>query len=352
MKWRRSRRRLRNYLNTHMRLKLLFLCLLAAGTGGLRAQDTAAARALTMDEYEKAKTFTIGDLDKDTYVKFDNTYILDHSGFGKPYFITGDDGKRKRIDLYKLILKEGRVELGTIIYYTTENGKRHTACMPGYKADPKVWRKYFEDIHAIEKEEPFFVMKLSYVLSEELGFQLYRAASGQQGTAVNREEAGTYGNDICFPGEMRVSMADGSSKRVSEVRRGDEVVTVDPVTQARQAVVVKELTVHAVKNYAITRLTLVSSVVRGEREVMLSSRVLEATPNHPMVTAAGEKKAGEVTVGDRVRCYDARTGKYVEYQVWEKTEGAGGMQPVYNIVAGSGSTFIMNGVMVMQKPGR
>src|SRR5580698_3865182 len=261
---------------------------LLAGTIAVRAQDSATVRALTLEEYEKAKGFSVGDPDKDTYVKFENTYILDHSGFGKPYFITGDDGKKKRIDLYKLILKDGRVELGTVIYYTTEGGKRYAACMPGYKADPKVWRKYFEDIHAIEKEEPFFVMKLSYVLSEELGFQLYRAASGQQGTAVNREEAGTYGNDICFPGEMRVSMADGSSKRVREVRRGDEVVTVDPVTQARRAVVVKELTVHAVKNYAITRLTLLSVVVRGEREVLLSSRMLEATPNHPMVTGAGE----------------------------------------------------------------
>jgi hypothetical protein len=323
----------------------------------VQAQDTAGVRAITMEEYEKVKTFSVGDLDKDTYVKIENTYILDHSGFGKPYFITGDDGKRKRIDLYKLILKEGRVELGTIIYYTTENGKRYTACMPGYKADPKVWRKYFEDIHAIDKEEPFFVLKLSYVLSEELGFQLYRAASGQQGAAVDRAEAGTYGNDICFPGEMRVSMADGSSRLLSEVRPGDEVVTVDPVTQLRRAVAVKALTVHAVKNYAITRLTLVS-VVRGgarevrsgDREVRLLSRVLEATPNHPMVTAAGEKMAGAIVVGDKVWCIDE--GRGVEYTVWDKTEAAGGMQPVYNIVAASGSTFIMNGVMVMQKAGR
>jgi hypothetical protein len=361
MKWRHSLLLSRNYLNIHMRLKLLLVCLLAAGTGVVRAQDTgvradtAGVRALTMDEYEKAKTFVVGDPDKDTYVKFDNTYILDHNGFGKPYFITGDDGKRKRIDLYKLILKEGRVELGTIIYYKTENGKRYTACMPGFKADPKVWRKYFEDIHAIEKEEPFFVMKLSYVLSEELGFQLYRAANGQQGTAVNRGEAGTYGNDICFPGEMRVSMGDGSSKLLSAVRPGDEVVTVDPVTNVRRAVVVKELTVHAVKNYAITRLMLVSAarggealgLVAGDREVRLSSRVLEATPNHPMVTAAGEKKAGELVVGDKVWCADG-TG-YRAFTVWDKTEGAGGMQRVYNVVAAEGSTLIMNGVMVRQK---
>jgi hypothetical protein len=235
--------------------------------------------------------------------------------------------------------------------------------MPGYKADPKVWRKYFEDIHAIDKEEPYFVLKLSYVLSEELGFQLYRSANGQQGAGVNRE-AGTYGNDICFPGGMRVTMGDGTSKCISEVRPGDAVVTVDPVTQARRAVVVRELTVHAVKNYAITRLTLVSAIRdgshregdpeggNGDREVLLSSRVLEATPNHPMMTSAGEKKAGELVTGDKVVCLDEGTGRYLEYQVWDKTETAGGMQPVYNIVAGSGSTFIMNGVMVMQKTQR
>jgi hypothetical protein len=315
--------------------------------GKLWAQDTASARALSMEEYEKAKTFSVSDPDKDTYVKFDNSYILDHHGFGKPYFITGDDGKRKRIDLYKLVLKEGRVELGTIIYYTTEGGKRYTACMPGYKADAKVWRKYFEDIHAIDKEEPFFVLKLSYVLSEELGFQLYRAANGQQPAAVNRE-AGTYGNDICFPGEMRVSMADGSEKELSSVKPGDVVVTVDPETQVRRAVVVKGLTVHEAKNYAITRLVLLSAV--GGREVRLSSRVLEATPNHPMVTTAGEKKAGELVVGDKVVCREEGTGRYLQYLVWDKTETAGGVQPVYNIVAGGGITFILNGVMVMQKP--
>src|SRR5258707_1024970 len=147
-------------------MKKLFLsaCLIAAAGFAVRAQDSAASRALTMAEYQKTPTFYVADLDKDTYVKFDNSYILDKSGFGKPYFITGDDGKKKRIDLYKLILKEGRVELGTMIFYSNESGKRWVACMPGYKADAKVWGKYFEDIHAIEKDEANFVLKLSYVL--------------------------------------------------------------------------------------------------------------------------------------------------------------------------------------------
>lgn len=322
--------------------KLFFAvcCLLTAGVV-VRAQDTTAARALTMAEYQKAKTFTVGDLDKDTYVKIENTYILDHSGFGKPYFITGDDGKKKRIDLYKLILKDGRIELGTMIYYTTENGKRYTACMPGFKADPAVWNKYFEDIHAIDKEESFYVLKLSYVLSRELGFQLYRAGQPGAGTAINRE-AGTYGNDICFPGEMEVSMADGSKKPLRAVKAGDLVRTVDPGTHAVQTVVVKELTVHAAKNYAITRLLLLSAT--GDRDVVLSSRMLEATPNHPMGNGI---TAGSLKIGDKVLCADG--AGYRTFTVWDRTEAAGGTQPVYNIVAGGGSTLVLNGVMVMQK---
>lgn len=314
--------------------------LVMAGLIAVRAQDSAASRALSMVEYEKARGFSVNDPDKDTYVKIENTYILDHSGFGKPYFITGDDGKRKRIDLYKLILKEGRVELGTLIYYTTESGKRYTACLPGYKADAKVWTKYFEDIHAIDKEEQFFVLKLSYVLSKELGYQLYRSATGVMGKEVSRE-AGTYGNDICFPGDMQVSMAGGMKKPLSEVKAGDAVVTVDPVTHQEKAVVVKELTVHEAKNYAIARLMLVSVTETGERELVLSSRVLEATPNHPMPDG---RKVGELKEGDRVWCEGGL------FTIWDKTETAGGTQRVYNIVAEEGTTFLMNGVMVRQKP--
>ncbi|HEY4061638.1 MAG TPA: Hint domain-containing protein [Puia sp.] len=335
-----------------MKSVVFIACLLVTGALVTHAQDTASTRALTLAEYEKAKTLSVGDLDKDTYVKFDNTYILDKGGFGKPYFITGDDGMKKRIDLYKLILKEGRVDLGTIIYYTTEKGKRYTACMPGYKAGGKVWEKYFEDIHAIEKEEKFYVLKLSYVLSKELGFQLYRAAAAGQGKELTRE-AGTYGNDICFPGDMRVTMADGSARILSEVKAGDAVRTVDPVTRQMKTATVKELTVHEAKNYAITRLVLLAVKeydTRNAHTVRLLSKVLQATPNHPMVTASGEKKAGELSEGEKVLCLDEKTGHYTEFTIWHKEESAGGLQKVYNIIAGGGSTFIMNDVMVLQKP--
>lgn len=318
------------------------LCLLAGPFFTVVAQDSTASKALTMAEYEKAKSFSPGDLDKDTYVKFENAYILDRNDFGKPYFITGDDGLKKRIDLYKLIRKERRTEIGTVIFYTTEGGKRYMACLPGFKADGKVWEKYFEDIHAIDKEEKNFVLKLSYVLSRELGFQLYRATATGQGGAHDRE-AGTYGNDICFPGDMLVTMAGGSKRPLRDIKPGDVVVTVDPATKQAATVRVTELTVHEAKNYAITRLLLLSVCGKG-REIRLSSRLLQATPNHPMLTLQGEKKMGELVIGDKVLSPDG------VFTVWDKQESAGGMQRVYNIVTAGEGTFIMNGVMVLQKP--
>src|SRR5258708_36003144 len=106
----------------------------------------------------------------------------------------------------------------------------------------------------MEKEEAKLVLELSYVLSKELGFQLYRATAAGQGKDANKErEAGTYGNDICFPGNMQVTMADGSVRDLSGVKAGDEMVTGDPVTLAATRHRREELTAHEAKSDAITR---------------------------------------------------------------------------------------------------
>ncbi|MCY7422780.1 MAG: Hint domain-containing protein [Chitinophagaceae bacterium] len=315
------------------------------------AADTTKVnpRPLTMAEYDKAKTFTIKDLDKDTYAKVENTYILDRYELRKPYFITGDDGLKKRIDLYKLVAKDGMHELGTLIYYTNEKGKLYTALQPNFTADGKVWEKYFEDIHAIDKEEKNFVLKLSYVLSKEMSFQLFKAIN--KGKDM-RSESSTYGSDICFPGDQEVAMFDGSAKPLSEIKAGDQVITIDPVTQKQTAVTVKQLVQHEAKNYAITKLLLISAtpyLINDKQDVQLSSKVLQATPNHPMLTINGHKKMSEVLIGDEVLCFDEKAKSCKTFTVINRTETAGGVQKVYNIEVNGGSTFIMNDVMVLQK---
>ncbi len=317
---------------------------------GLHAQDSSKMHVFSMEEYEKAKTFKVKDLDNDTYVKFENTYVLDRYEGRKPYFITGDDGQKKRVDIYRLLLREDKQELGTLIFYTNEKGTLYEACLPNFRAGAKVWEKYFEDIHAIDKTEPNFVLKLSYVLSRELGFQLYKAAN--QGRDISRE-AGTYGMDICFPGDVEVSMFDGSHKLLREVKTGDRIVTVDPLTKKATPTVVTALVAHEEKNYAITNLLLLEAREKSSKagmEIKLSARTLSATPNHPVVTTVGEKKMGEVKEGDEILCMDKLAGSYSRYLVWSKTEQAGGIQKVYNIETNGGSTFVLNDVMVLQKP--
>src|SRR5882757_173352 len=110
-----------------------------------KAQTAPNPRPLTLDEYNKALAYTIADLDKDTYVKFDNAYVLDRYESRKPYFITGGDGLKKRVDLYKLIAKEGMQEIGLMVFYTSETGKKYQALVPDFTANAKVWAKYFQD---------------------------------------------------------------------------------------------------------------------------------------------------------------------------------------------------------------
>ena len=330
--------------------KILFFSFLTLTFSIANAQETKqASRSLTMADYEKIKTFAINDLDKDTYVKFENTYILDRYEGKKPYFITGDDGLKKRIDLYKLVAKQDMQELGLMVFYTTEKGKVYKALMPNYMADGKVWEKYFEDIHAIDKVEQNFVLKLSYVLSKEMGYQLYKAMN--QGKDVSKE-AGTYGSDICFPGSDEVSMADGSKKLLTDIKQGDEVLTFDFATNKSMAVKVQGLTVHEAKNYAITTLLLVKAsevITESGIAVYLTTKALKATPNHPIQTSTTIKEAGKVAIGEQLYCLNEASKTNELYTVWNTTEQAGGTQKVYNIVVESGTTFIMNNVVVRQK---
>ena len=306
-------------------------------------------RSLTMDEYARALTYNVVDLDKDTYVKFDNAYILDRYEGRKPYFITGSDGLKKRIDLYKLIVKDGMQEIGLMLFYTNEKGKVYKAVIPDFTADAKVWDKYFNDIDNINKEETNFVMKVSYILSKEMAFQQFKVLNGGKDM---KEESATYGNDICFPGDEEVTMANGSKKLLNTIKPGDKVITINPATKAASVVKVKELTTHDAKNYALTRLVLVAAQTKSTKAgefINLNSKVLQATPNHPMMTKNGNIKIGEIIEGQEVLCLNEQTGKYEAFTVIQKSEKGGGVQKVYNIVADGGNTLLMNGVMVMQK---
>lgn len=313
------------------------------------AQDIPNPRPLKMEEYEKAKTFAIKNLDEDTYAKFENAYILDRYEMRKPYFITGDDGLKKRIDLYNFIAKEGMQQLGILIFYTNEKNTLYKALMPNFTADAKVWEKYFEDIHAIDKVEKNFVLKLSYVLSKEMGYQVYKSLN--QGKDLAKESA-TYGNDICFPGDQEVTLSDGTTKPLAMLSSGDRILSFDASTNRMTETTVERVIEHEARNYALTKLTLIRASETSQPEgveIRLSARMLKATPNHPMRTNAGDKAMGLITTNEQVMCFDDLSGQYEYFTVVHKTEVVEGVQKVYSVEGKEEGPVTMNGVMVLQK---
>lgn len=330
-----------------MRIKLLLI--VSAVSFTISAQDVPNPRPLKLDEYEKAKTYTVKNLDEETYLKFDNAYILDRYEMRKPYFVTGDDGLKKRIDLYNFIAKDGMQQLGILIFYTNEKNVVYKALLPNFTADAKVWEKYFEDIHAIDKSEKNFVLKLSYIISKELGYQIYKSLNDGKDLA---KESATYGNDICFPGDQEVTLSNGTVKRLEDIKAGDQVVTVDASTNKRSIITVESLIEHEAKNYALTQLTLVKAVEKTSSDgtdVKLSARILKATPNHPMKTSNGEKRIGDLKAGEKVLCLNEQSGEYELFDIMNTAEVVQGKQKVYNITGSSDAPFVMNGVLVLQK---
>lgn len=328
-----------------MNYKIVCTYILLISFLSVNAQEDVKPRPITLDEYNKAKGFEVKDLDKDTYIKFENTYILDRYEMRKPYFVTGDDGLKKRFDLYKLLAKTGMEELGLMIFYTNEKAKVYKAVLPNFTADAKVWEKYFEDIHAIDKEEKNFVLKLSYILSKELGFQFYKSINKDKDIS---KESATYGNDICFPGDQLVSLSNGGHKLLKDVVPGDRVQSTDEFNVSK-SIEVKALAVHEAKSYALTRLTLINSEYKASNELVLHIKTLEATPNHPMKTSNGTKPIGDIKSGETILCQNEITNNVDGFEVWDVIEYKGATQKVYNIVGEDEDSFLMNGVMVLQK---
>ena len=330
----------------HCMKNLFVLIFVTITTISTTAQSENKIRPLTKAEYDKAKAFKINDLDNDTYVKFENKYVLDRYAVRKPYFVTGDDGVKKRIDLYTLYSRDSMQQIGTVIYYTNEKGKLFTAVQPSFPSDSMVWDNYFTDVDNINKEEPNYILKVSYILSKELSFQLYKSLNKNV-----KDEDGTYGMDICFPGDQHVAMADGSEKLLKDILPGDKIITKNRNGET-VAETVKELVTHPAKNYAITSLLLVhadESLTENGYNIQLATRLIEATPNHPVETTTAKKEIGQVNEGETMFCYNEATKRYEKYIVFNKTESAKGMQPVYNMLVNGGENFIINDVMVRQQ---
>ncbi|MBD0260429.1 MAG: hypothetical protein ICV83_32330, partial [Cytophagales bacterium] len=256
------------------------------------------ARGLTLEEYKKAKAFTVNDLDNDTYVKFDNAYVLDRYEMRPPYVFKYSDGIERRIYLYRLLDNKTKASLGmTAIYFTPGDGKKMHVCIPNPQAEKAVWAQYIDDLKEHTAAEKGFGSAFAYVTSREL------AALVGGGTGATAVSAGKTDFDVCFPAFARVTLADGTEKAIADVRPGDRVASYDAVTGTLQTAVVQAVQVHDRQPYLVQSVVLTTTDLFASREGHRpgTQLVLQATPNHPVWTPTGAVPLGKLQTGATVQ---------------------------------------------------
>lgn len=304
-------------------------------------------KGMSPEAYNTAKEVKIDDLDNDTYVKVaDGNYVLDRYDMKPPYFITGDSGVKKRIDIYKFLDRETMSELGLVAFFTnTETNTTFNLVIPNLMSPAEVWNIYFDDIHQHDREENDVALKMSYVLSKEVAY-LMQKSSGVDMSALD-ESNSDY--DFCFPATALVTLSDGSRKTIAELAVGEEVAAYENGQMIRTKI--ESIKVHKRNNITLSRalLTPEETVTAATSGIYHASATeLIATANHPVVTEEGKKAMEDLKAGDVVYYFNQMTLKFERYQVFLVNNNFDTIDKVYNLTT-QHSNYIVNDVVVSEK---
>jgi hypothetical protein len=309
------------------------------------------ARGLTLDEYKKAKTFAVNDLENDTYLKFDNAYVLDRYEMRPPYVFKYSDGIERRIYLYRLLDNKTKASLGmTAIYFTPGDGKKIHVCIPNPQAEKAVWAQYIDDLKEYNQAEKGFGSAFAYVTSREM------AALAGGGSGATAASAVKTDFDVCFPAFARVTLADGTEKAIAYVRPGDRVASYNPATGTPATTVVRAVQIHDRQPYLVQSVVLTTTDLVASREGRPAGTrvVLQATPNHPVWTPDGAVPLGKLQTGATVQCLAAGADTFTAFRVtaagpeMNAASGSFYTDKVYSLVTDS-NTYVVNGTVVMGK---
>lgn len=139
---------------------------------------------------------------------------------------------------------------------------------------------------------------------------------------------GAEGGGGCFAPETLVTMADGSKKRIDQVKKGDRIKTFSSI-DTKQLIDAEVVGTHTVE-------------VDG---VLVVNGTLKITPEHKLLVNSQWKTAGEIAVGD-VLLTDAGVEQKVDSIEWVK-----GTMTVHNLEVEKLHTFFAGGVYVHNDKG-
>lgn len=301
------------------------------------SQEEAEKGGITSADFDAVKKLTIKNPDKDTYVKQGN-FILDNEN--PPYVFKFSDGIERRIYLYKILEATKMKDVGSLAIFTTpKDGKRIALCIPNPLAEKEVWGKYIDDLKDGEKAVMGFSSCIAFVLAKE--FSGVALAAGDK-----KEDKYEY----CFPADAKVKMADGTEKDIALVKTGDEVLSFNSLSEKSEMTKVEQVQIHSGKQFELVQITLTdpANALTASVNSTFSSISLEATANHPVMTAKGQSKMGNLSVGDEVIVFNPENQTFSAYKVFTTKINARKVGKVYNLHTDK-DNYLINSVVVLEK---
>lgn len=332
------------HINRQFPTILLFLCAVIVNQFvSQRVWAQAASAGMTLDQLKAIKEIKIGNLEKDTYFKAGG-YILDRYEERPAYVFNYSDGIPRKIYLYKVYTAADTKELGLLAIY--QNGKTNQTMpfvIPGATADRKAWDAYIDDLKYIGEKEAGLMSALGFVLSREMALLMGGGGSKAEGGDKKKEEY-----NFCFPANAQVSLANRQTKSIQDIKPGDVVMAYDNGRMVTTQV--REVQVHEAQDFAITAvwLTAGEEVTASTQASLQAPMLLEATANHPVLTATGQKPLGDLRKGDVLYRYDEASTSVVAWTVADVRAGARTVKTVYNLVTEQGS-FVISDFVVLGK---
>ncbi|GAB2519614.1 hypothetical protein [Spirosoma aerophilum] len=327
---------------------MIFLCCAVATqllSQRVSAQTATASASMTVEQLKAIKAIKVANLDKDTYFK-SGGFILDRYEERPAYVFTYSDGITRKIYLYKVFTVEETKELGLLaIYQNTKTNELKPFVIPGATGDRKAWDAYIDDLKYVGEKEPGLMSTLTFVLSREMANLLSGGAGKTEEGGKKKEEY-----NFCFAADAPVTLADGSSKAISAVQTGDVVLGYDAKTKTLVPTRVTNMTVHKNADFNLAGVWLASAdeLTAGTRSTLVAPTLLEATANHPVLTASGRKALGDVKAGEVLYRYEATTNSVVGYKVIRTESATRSVKAVYNLATESGA-YLIGETVVLDK---
>ena len=159
-----------------------------------------------------------------------------------------------------------------------------------------------------------------------------------------------WGLSDCFPENSMVKTDKGQSIKISEVKKGQRLISYNQWSRKIEFATVDTLLVHSAKEYSLTKITFINTdfIVAGINNGIFLQEV-EATENHPIMTNNGYERIGDLKKGDTIQYYSSLDDKINEGILVSVERNFRKVNEVYNIKFNNGNSYILNSVIASPK---